>query len=225
MSVVRFSAHYVPQATTSTTVVGVSLEGRWDVAGPVATTLDGRWDVLVPTVQLLQALWDITAPAGSALNSRWDMQQIVGATLDGRWDVAVTSATTETVHANAVVLNNLCETPENAHGAPDAVWTTNTGSTNWDCRWSLTNPTNLLAAGETHTVSVKVRREATGGNTPTIALELWQSGTLVKTLFAATNVEDTTTDLSGAFTTAEVSGSTGLEVRDRGRLRRTAGVA
>jgi hypothetical protein len=85
----------------------------------------------------------------------------------------------ETLHADGVAANNGCVDPANAQGAADNTWTGNTGSTSWDARWSMANPSGPLIAG-TQTVTVRVRRSATGGSgQPTVAVELWEAGSSV----------------------------------------------
>ena len=58
--------------------------------------------------------------------------------------------------------------PANALGAPDNVWTTDTGNTNWTHRWRLGSPGGNYIATGTQTLVLRVRRDSTGGTDPTI---------------------------------------------------------
>jgi len=56
-------------------------------------------------------------------------------------------------------------TPANALGAPDGVYTTDTGSTNWTHRWRLDTVADSQASG-TQTLTLRVRRSGTGNGSP-----------------------------------------------------------
>ena len=81
--------------------------------------------------------------------------------------------------------DRLCSCPANAHGAPDGTWTTNNGdSESWDCRWRLAVPSGPLTG--TQNLTLLLRKSATGGNgNPTVDIELWNDGSLVRTLLSA----------------------------------------
>lgn len=116
--------------------------------------------------------------------------------------------TVETLYADASVVGSVTG-PENALGAPDNVWTTTTGNTNWAHRWSMQNPVNPVMTG-THTITVRARKEPGQSGTPSIIVYLIINNggvdTNVKTLVASTSVTSTTgQDFSGTFTNADIA--------------------
>jgi hypothetical protein len=115
-------------------------------------------------------------------------------------------------YADGEVVNNGCNTPANARGAPDANWTGNTGNQSWNCRWSIANPASPLAAGATHTVTAPVRKSAGGGGDPSFSLELYEGGTFVKFLHSGSLTTDSGT-LQGTFTTEELSDPSGATLQ------------
>ena len=117
------------------------------------------------------------------------------------------------LYANATVANNGCVNPENAHGEPDGVWTGNDDtSENWDCRWGMANPPSDLDG--TQTINVLVRKNETGGNgDPTIQVELYESGTQIAVLQAATAVSSTAgVTVGGTFDASVLSDISGAGV-------------
>ena len=89
--------------------------------------------------------------------------------------------TSTTLYATSFVSGGV-STPARALGAPDGLYTTDTGNTNWIARWNL----GTLAAGQnlsgTQTIRIRFRRDADGGNAPTInSVDLYENGVLVNT--------------------------------------------
>ena len=124
---------------------------------------------------------------------------------------------TETLYADGnVTVSAGCTDVANALGAPDGIYTTNGDDlTNWTERFTIGDPTDPLTPGHTgHTVTVTCRKNSAGGNgDPTLAVDLYGNGTLVRSLQAATAVTDSTTTFGPfTFTTAEVSGGSSVEV-------------
>lgn len=118
-----------------------------------------------------------------------------------------------TLYANATVANNGCVNPANAHGEPDGVWTGNDDtSENWDCRWGMENPD--FDIGGTQTITVRGRKSSSGGNgDPEITVDLYESGTFVANVVAATTISSTGgVDLSGTFDASVLSDVSGAGV-------------
>lgn len=126
---------------------------------------------------------------------------------------------TETLHAGQPLENNGCTNVVAVPGAPDGTWTGNAGdNVSWNARWTITDPVDPLASGQTHTVQVLARKSAAGGNgDPSATVELWDGGVLVSTLVASTALTDASTPngtvLEGTFGTAEVSSGADIQIR------------
>lgn len=117
-----------------------------------------------------------------------------------------------TIYADAVLATTGGSGMTNATGAPDATWTTNTGANSWNCRWSMENPGATLAPGATHTVSIPVRKQSSGGGNPTRSVDLYENGVFVKTLVAGGALSTDSATLQGTFTTEEISSIDDIEV-------------
>lgn len=119
---------------------------------------------------------------------------------------------TETVYATSVLTNSGLDSPTNALGAPDGVYTTDGGNSPWSARFAIGDPSGALAAGATHNVSLYFRKSADGGGNPGFTVELWENGTLVKQIAAATLTTNSAV-IPTSFTTADLSGDgTGIEI-------------
>lgn len=109
-----------------------------------------------------------------------------------------------------------CANVANALGAPDGTYTTNGNElTDWTERFGIGNPTNPLTTGATdHAVTVTLRKSSAGGNgNPTCAVDLYDNGTIVRSLQGATAVTDATATFGPfTFTTAEVSNAANVQI-------------
>jgi hypothetical protein len=122
---------------------------------------------------------------------------------------------TETLYADTTLVNSGCLTPANALNAPDGVFTTNTDNTNWTCNWGTTSPANPLTAGHTtHQATVRLRRSAAGGRDPTVQVDLYSGGVLVRNLVPAGTaiIGDAAQNFSANFSTSEIVDSTAIEM-------------
>jgi hypothetical protein len=121
---------------------------------------------------------------------------------------------TETLYATSHLAGDFLN-PNNALGVADGVWA---GDVNVNAsptsRWAIGNPVHPLTFGHTtHTVSVLARKGSNTGN-PTVAVDLFENGTLVKALVSATTVTSTTgVSLSGTFATTDITNPNNIEVR------------
>ena len=99
--------------------------------------------------------------------------------------------------------------------SPDGLWLVGVDDgTDTDLRVEMGDPSNTLTAAATQTVAVLVRKFATGGNDPTVTVELWESGAFVATLVGATTVtSETGAVVSGTFTDATIGNPNNVEVR------------
>lgn len=91
---------------------------------------------------------------------------------------------TETLYATDTAESTNTVLPGNAHGAPDTIWTANSGTTpNWSCRWNMGNPSAALSG--TQTVTIPVKKDSSGGNDPNLRVDLYETGVFRRTLFDA----------------------------------------
>lgn len=113
-----------------------------------------------------------------------------------------------TSHQTGTVTN-----PDNALGNTPSTWAGVTNAnTSATSRWAIGNPVNGLTPGATHTVRVVARKGSNTGN-PTVAVNLYENGSLVKSLVGTTSVTSTTGQtLTGTFTTSQVSNKDNIEV-------------
>jgi hypothetical protein len=120
---------------------------------------------------------------------------------------------TETLYATSHITGDILD-PNNALGAIDNVWAGSaSNNVTFTSRFAIGDPVNPLTAGfTTHSVSVRVRKSNFTTN-PSVQVRLFENGVLVKTLVSTTAVSSTTgVDLSGTFTTAEISNRNDIEV-------------
>lgn len=120
---------------------------------------------------------------------------------------------TETLYATSHITGTFSN-PNNAVGSETLNWAGDLNlNTNYTSRWAIGDPVNPLTSGfTTHTVTVQARK-GTNTGTPTIQLNLYENGTLVKALTAAVNVTSLTGQLiSGTFSTSEITNRNNIEV-------------
>lgn len=119
---------------------------------------------------------------------------------------------TETLYATSHITGT-CATPNNANGAPNAGWTTDTGNTSWTSRWAMGDPVNALTSGATQVFEVYARKEAGQSGTPTVTVNVWENGSLI-VAGTARNVTSTTGAYyaSNAVTTANISNRNNVEI-------------
>lgn len=114
---------------------------------------------------------------------------------------------TEVVYADAH-LAGAFSTPENAVGNTPLTWagTTNVNS-NYSSRWSLANPVNPFTSGADVTIEIPARKGTNSGN-PTIAINLYSNGVLIREILATTSITSTTEQtLTANFSASEVNAS------------------
>ena len=116
------------------------------------------------------------------------------------------------LYADASISGNVAGAT-NVYGAADGVWTTTTGNTNWTHRWGMQNPTAGSVMVGTHTITVRARKEVAQTGTPTIQVNLYENGSLVKSLVATSNVtSETGADYQGTLTQSDISNNNNVEV-------------
>jgi hypothetical protein len=121
---------------------------------------------------------------------------------------------TQLLYATAHSSGNVT-TPANALGAPDDTFTTDTLNASWTSRFAMGDPSTVTPAG-TQTVSVRVRKNGSGGGTPTItAVNLFDGSTSVRNLLGATAdvTSDTGMDVEVTFTASEVANPNNVEIQ------------
>ena len=86
-----------------------------------------------------------------------------------------------TLHASPHAVGN-CATPANAVGAPDGVYTTDSGSgANWTSRWDMESPGEPLEGVQS--VDIAVRSQPTGQSGVCRAtVRIWENGTMTHDL-------------------------------------------
>jgi hypothetical protein len=107
-------------------------------------------------------------------------------------------------------------TPNNALGAPDGVFTTDTGATSWTSRWRLDTVAGSLVPFGTQTLVLRLRKNTSGGGNPTVnSVVLYQSGSSVATIqstsFAVTS--DTGENLSITFAGSLLSSLVDVDIQ------------
>jgi hypothetical protein len=119
---------------------------------------------------------------------------------------------TETLYADAHITGNVTN-PDNAIGNTPSTWAGVTNAnTSATSRWSLANPVDPLAAGQTHTLSCVVRKGSNTGD-PSVVLTLFDNGTSVKGSGSVTVTSTTGQTVSVTFTTSEVSNGANVEAQ------------
>jgi hypothetical protein len=103
--------------------------------------------------------------------------------------------------------------PDNAVGNTPTTWAgqlnTNTSQTS---RWAIGDPVDPLTAAATQTIRVVAKKGSNSG-VPTIALNLYENGSLVQSILAATNVTSTTGQtLTGTFNTSAITNRNDVEI-------------
>lgn len=119
---------------------------------------------------------------------------------------------TETLYADAHLAGSF-PNPNNAVGNTPTTWAGDLNvNSSYTSRWSIANTVDPLTSAATHTVNVLARKGSNSGN-PTIAINLYDNGTLVGTILAATNVTSTTGQtLTATFNTSQVSNAANVEI-------------
>jgi hypothetical protein len=119
---------------------------------------------------------------------------------------------TETLYATSL-LSGTITSSSNALGSGAGTWAgdLNTNSS-WTTVWAMGDPTVSGAADGTQTVTVRARK-GSNGNSPTIAINLYENGSLVGAIASATTVTSTTgQDVSGTWTGSSVTNENNVEI-------------
>lgn len=110
-----------------------------------------------------------------------------------------------------------CPSPTNANGEWDGVWagpTTNNSA--WTSRWAMDDPSTALAGTQTVTVRVRKTNHSTD---PSVAVALYENGTLIRELRSATTVSSTSgVDLDSTFEANEISNPANIEIEVAGSV-------
>lgn len=117
---------------------------------------------------------------------------------------------TEERYATSHLAGNFSN-PANAVLAPDGTYTTDTSNASPTSRWAMGDP----SAGITglQAITVTCRKNASGGNgDPTLAINLYELGTLVTAVKPATAVTDATTTLQGNFDASVITNPADVEI-------------
>jgi hypothetical protein len=119
---------------------------------------------------------------------------------------------TETLYATSHITGAFSN-PANAVGSGTGTWAGDVNvNSNYTSRWAMGDPVDPLTSGATHTIAVVARKGSNSGN-PTIALNLYENGTLVQSLVGATSVTSTTGQtISGTFSTSAITNPANVEV-------------
>lgn len=116
----------------------------------------------------------------------------------------------ETLHAVNYIAGTV-SSPNNALDAPDGIFTTDTGNTDWTGRWGMGVPPGNLSG--TQNIIVRYRKDSAGGGTPSLSIFLYENGIQVRGIVASTDAlsEDTTT-VTGAFSSIEITDIQNVEI-------------
>lgn len=119
-------------------------------------------------------------------------------------------AATETIWASSHITGTFTN-PNNALNATDAVWAgqlnTNVSQTS---RWAMGNPSSTITS--TQTINIIARKGSNSG-TPTIALNLYENGTLVQSIAGATSITSTTGQtVTGTFNASAITNPANVEI-------------
>ena len=119
----------------------------------------------------------------------------------------------ETLYADAHLTGNFAN-PNNALGNTPSTWAgvANTNSTE-QSRWSMADPVSPLTASATQTIRILARKGSNSGN-PSITVNLWDNGTLVREIEAGVPITDTGSGqvIEGTFATEEVSSGANVQI-------------
>ena len=120
---------------------------------------------------------------------------------------------TETLYATGTPTSTgNCTNPANAHAAANNVWAGPTGTnSDWTHRWSMGDPTQNLTTA-TQTITVTARKNGTGGNDPTLTINLWENGSLVSSIGSATVTNTTSQSVVGTFAGSVITNKNNVEI-------------
>ncbi len=120
---------------------------------------------------------------------------------------------TATLYATSTV-SGACTTPNNAHGAADGTYTTDTDATSWTHRWNLSRSSiDPASLNGTQTLTIRTRKNGTGGasGTPTYTVNLYEGGSLVGQLGTTTSVTSITSQ-DDVFTWTPTSSGVSVDI-------------
>jgi hypothetical protein len=120
--------------------------------------------------------------------------------------------TVETLYASSH-LAGAFSSPDNALGNSPSTWAgdLNTNAS-YTSRWALADPVDPLTPAATQTVRVLARKGSNTG-TPTIALNLYENGSLVGSILGATSITSTTGQtLTATFNTGQIANGADVEI-------------
>lgn len=117
----------------------------------------------------------------------------------------------EILYASSHLSGNFSN-PNNALGATDNAWAgVLNASTSATSRWAMSNPVNIPE--EIQTISVLCKKGSNSGN-PTLAIKLYENGSLVSTILSATSVTSTTGQvLQATFSVDSISNWDNVEIQ------------
>ncbi|RJQ14830.1 hypothetical protein C4553_00010 [Candidatus Parcubacteria bacterium] len=129
------------------------------------------------------------------------------------WNFLITQeavAATETKWASSHITGDF-DNPNNALGASDGVWAGALNVNDNDTsRWAMEDPSGAITS--TQTINVLARKGSNSG-TPTIAINLYENGSLVQSVASATNVTSTTGQtISGTFDASVITNPNDVEI-------------
>lgn len=207
---------FAPTVSTSQSVLTSTILSSTTLLSPDVTTgvlgqpqtISASISILSPTlISYITGFWGINAGIVPSTNATLNTSAISSSiTL-----LSTTKTAEETLYATSNIANNGCTTPDNANGAPNSVYTANTGGSTWDARWAIGNPSNALSGLQNGTIHWK--KDASGGNDPTGTLELWENGSLVSTLLSAITLGDATFTSAFSFNASAISNRDNIELR------------
>lgn len=118
----------------------------------------------------------------------------------------------ETLYATSHITGDFPD-PDNAIGDTPSTWAgTLDSNSSYTSRWAIDDPLDPLRPDATHTVRVLARKGENSGD-PSLALNLYENGSLVQSIVADTTVTSTTGQtVSGTFPSSAISNPNDIEV-------------
>jgi len=125
-------------------------------------------------------------------------------------NISKVEAGTESKYASSHITGSFA-TPDNALGAANGSWAGELNkSSSYTSRWAMEDPSGGITG--TQTIDVWSRKGSNSG-TPTIALNLYENGSLVQSIVGNTNVTSTTgMNISGTFDASVITSANDVEI-------------
>ena len=124
--------------------------------------------------------------------------------------VRTVRAATENRYASSHITGAFSN-PNNAVGSTTGTWSGDLNTVaNYTSRWAMDDPTPTISG--TQTINILAKKGSNSG-TPTIAINLYENGTLVQSIVGTTNVTSTTGQtISGTFNASVITNPNNVEI-------------